>query len=98
MASTNLLVLFGPMSIRTREQIITSTHTNANIPGAFFPPINVKVPEGREALRRLINSADIVIDNFSSDFLSGLGLDYGELKESNPGLIFFLQDPLFLQC
>lgn len=50
--------------------------------------INVKVPEGREALRRLINSADIVIDNFSSDFLSGLGLDYGKLKESNPGLIY----------
>ena len=50
--------------------------------------INTKVPDGREALKRLIDSSDIVIDNFSSDFLKGLGLDYQNLKKSNPGLIY----------
>lgn len=50
--------------------------------------INTKVPDGKESLKRLIDSADIVIDNFSSDFLKGLNLDYETLKITNPGLIY----------
>ncbi len=50
--------------------------------------LNLKEPEGREAALRLIDTADVVSENFKSGVMKKLGLDYETLKKRNPRLIY----------
>jgi crotonobetainyl-CoA:carnitine CoA-transferase CaiB-like acyl-CoA transferase len=50
--------------------------------------MNIKTPEGREALYRLIESADIVQHNMRYDAAKRLGVDYDSLKAIKPDLIY----------
>jgi crotonobetainyl-CoA:carnitine CoA-transferase CaiB-like acyl-CoA transferase len=63
----------------------------------FFPMFNrnkkslaldLQTPEGREAVLRLIGTADIVSENFKPGTMAKLGLDYASLKPLNPRLIY----------
>ena len=63
----------------------------------FFPLFNrnkkslaldLKTPEGKEAVLRLIATADIVSENFKPGTMKKLGLDYETLKKINPRLIY----------
>ena len=63
----------------------------------FFPTFNrnkrsialdLKHPEGLEAARRLIATADIVSENFKPGTMKKLGLDYETLKALHPRLIY----------
>jgi crotonobetainyl-CoA:carnitine CoA-transferase CaiB-like acyl-CoA transferase len=63
----------------------------------FFPLFNrnkkslaldLKTPEGKEAVLRLIATADIVSENFKPGTMQKLGLDYESLKKLNPRLIY----------
>lgn len=44
-------------------------------------------PEGATILKKLVAKADAVIENYSSEVLVKLGLDYGVLKDARPGLV-----------
>jgi crotonobetainyl-CoA:carnitine CoA-transferase CaiB-like acyl-CoA transferase len=44
-------------------------------------------PEGQEVFRRLVASADVVIENFRPGTLERWGLGYDELSRINPGLV-----------
>jgi formyl-CoA transferase len=48
---------------------------------------NLKHPDGIEMVRRLVKSADIVVENFRPGVLEKLGLGWEVLKEINPGLV-----------
>lgn len=48
---------------------------------------NLRVPEGQELARRLIATADVLIENFKPGTLEKWGLSPEELHKSNPGLI-----------
>lgn len=48
---------------------------------------NLKHPEGKEFVRRLIASADILVENFRPGVLEKLGLCWDVLKADNPGLV-----------
>jgi formyl-CoA transferase len=48
---------------------------------------NLRVPEGQALARKLIETADILIENFRPGTLEGWGLDPLELQKANPGLI-----------
>jgi crotonobetainyl-CoA:carnitine CoA-transferase CaiB-like acyl-CoA transferase len=48
---------------------------------------NLRVPEGQALARRLIATADILIENFRPGTLEGWNLDPVELRKENPGLI-----------
>jgi crotonobetainyl-CoA:carnitine CoA-transferase CaiB-like acyl-CoA transferase len=50
--------------------------------------IDLKSDKGRETLRRLIRTADAVIENFRPGTLDRLGLGYESLSKDNPGLIY----------
>jgi crotonobetainyl-CoA:carnitine CoA-transferase CaiB-like acyl-CoA transferase len=50
--------------------------------------LDLKKPAGREALKRLIKTADALIENYRHDTLDKLGLGYDDLKAINPGLIY----------
>ncbi|CAN7202370.1 CaiB/BaiF CoA-transferase family protein [Acidovorax sp. Leaf78] len=63
----------------------------------FFPLFNrnkkslaldLETPEGKEAVLRLIATADIVSENFKPGTMHKLGLDYASLKALNPRLIY----------
>lgn len=50
--------------------------------------LNLKEAEGIEALKRLINTADVVVENFRPDVKYRLGIDYESLAIDNPGLVY----------
>ncbi|MDP3836326.1 MAG: CaiB/BaiF CoA-transferase family protein [Hydrogenophaga sp.] len=49
--------------------------------------LDLQSPEGREAVLRLIATADVVSENFKPGTMKKLGLDYDTLKKLNPRLI-----------
>ncbi|WP_372657955.1 CaiB/BaiF CoA transferase family protein [Hydrogenophaga sp.] len=63
----------------------------------FFPLFNrnkkslaldLQSPEGKEAVLRLIATADVVSENFKTETMQKLGLDHESLKKLNPRLIY----------
>lgn len=50
--------------------------------------LNLKTKKGKEVLFKLIESADVVTENFRPGVTKKLGIDYDALKEINPGLIY----------
>jgi formyl-CoA transferase len=50
--------------------------------------LNLKEPEGIASLKRLIASADVVVENFRPDVKSRLGIDYDTLSKDHPGLVY----------
>src|SRR3954453_1880589 len=50
--------------------------------------INLKSNEGKEAFRRLVATADVLVENFRPGVMSRLGVGYDDLKVINPSLIF----------
>lgn len=50
--------------------------------------VNLKSPEGREAVHRLVKTADIFLQNYRPHVASKLGVDYESLKAINPKLIY----------
>src|SRR5512135_2753037 len=63
----------------------------------FFPLFNrnkksvaldLQTPAGKEAVLRLIATADVVSENFKPGTMKKLGLDYQSLKQLNPRLVY----------
>ncbi len=60
--------------------------------------VDLKNPEGRALVQRLIDGADVVIENFRPGAMDALGFGYAELATRHPGLVYcslkgFLQGP-----
>jgi len=49
--------------------------------------LDLRTPEGREAVARLIDEADVLIENFKPGTMEKWGLGYERLSARNPGLI-----------
>ena len=50
--------------------------------------LDLKHPEGREILLRMVRSADVLVENFRHDTLDKLGVGYDVLAGVNPALIY----------
>ncbi|MEM0976064.1 MAG: CoA transferase [Pseudomonadota bacterium] len=50
--------------------------------------IDLKTPEGLAALKRLVESADVFVENFKPGVAKRLGLGFDVLKELNPKLVY----------
>lgn len=50
--------------------------------------INIKRPEGREVLFKLLQDADILLEGFRPGAMAKMGLGYDDLKEKFPRLIY----------
>jgi crotonobetainyl-CoA:carnitine CoA-transferase CaiB-like acyl-CoA transferase len=50
--------------------------------------INLKMPEGASALRRLLPSADVLVENFRPGSLAQLGFGFADVAALNPRLIY----------
>lgn len=49
--------------------------------------LDLKKPQGRDALRRLARDADVVFNNLRGDLPIKLGLTYEQLKDENPKIV-----------
>ena len=50
--------------------------------------LNLKSAEGREIFKRLVATADVVVENFRPDVMPRLGLGYEVLAEINPRIVY----------
>lgn len=50
--------------------------------------LDLKQDEARAAVRALIDTADVVVNNFRPDVMERMGFGYEELKRTNPRLIY----------
>lgn len=50
--------------------------------------LNLGVPEGREALLRLLDGADVFLQNMNPSKLERMGIDHASLRGRNPRLIY----------
>ena len=50
--------------------------------------LDLKSPEGLEAMKRLIASADVFLENFRPGAIERLGLSYDVVRELKPGIVY----------
>ncbi len=50
--------------------------------------LNLKVPEGTELLRRLVRTADVLVESFRPGVLDRLGVGFAALSPQNPRLVY----------
>ncbi len=50
--------------------------------------LNLKAPEGIAVLKKLVEEADVLLENFRPDVKSRLGIDYEALSAINPRLVY----------
>lgn len=60
----------------------------AQNPGKRSITLDLKHPKGKEALRRLVRTADVLVENYRPGVMQRLGLGYEDLLKENPRLIY----------
>jgi len=79
------------------RQLGADTALNKNLMGASFlaqnagkrsVTINLKNSDGKEVFRRLVASADVLVENFRPGVMDRLELGYSDLKEIKPNLVY----------
>ncbi len=50
--------------------------------------VNFRSEEGKDVIKQLAKDADVVVENYKTGSLARLGLDYDDLREINPELIW----------
>src|SRR5690242_20211567 len=50
--------------------------------------LDLKNPDGRAAVRRLAEKADVLVENYRKGALDRFGLGYGQLAAANPRLVY----------
>ncbi|PLP99294.1 CaiB/BaiF CoA transferase family protein [Cupriavidus pauculus] len=79
------------------RQLGADTELNRNLMGVSFLAqnpgkrsitINLKHARGKEVFRKLVQSADVVVENFRPGVMTRLGLGYDDLKQVNSRLIY----------
>lgn len=50
--------------------------------------VDLKSAQGRDCVLKLLQTADVVIENYRAGTMARLGLGYDDLAKSNPGLIY----------
>lgn len=50
--------------------------------------LNLKSPEGKSIFRKLVETADVVVENFRPGVMDRLGLGYKQLQQVNPQIVY----------
>ena len=75
---------------------ITGDFYRATMDGAMFPNVNrnkrsislnLKEPEGFEIAWKMLQNADVYVENFVPGVIERLGFGYDKISEANPGII-----------
>ena len=79
------------------RQLGADAELNAKLMGASFlsqnsgkksMTLNLKTPGGKEVLKRLVATADVLVENYRPGVMQRLGLSWDVLKEANPRLVY----------
>ena len=79
------------------RQLGADAELNENLMGVSFLAqntgkrsitVNMKSESGKSVLRRLVETADVLVENFRPGVMDRLGLGYSELKEIRPDLMY----------
>ena len=62
-------------------------YNNTN-PGKYGVTLNLNHPKGRELLKRMVQDANAICENFSPGQMEKWGLGYDELRKVNPRIIY----------
>ena len=60
----------------------------AQNPGKRSITLNLKSAKGKEVFRRLVRTADVVVENFRPGVMDRLGVGHAELMKDNPKLVY----------
>ena len=72
------------MSPRTKDANPNFDMQNLN---KRFVSLNLRTPEGKEIMMKLLERADVLVTNYRIQALEGMGLSYEQLKDQFPRLI-----------
>jgi crotonobetainyl-CoA:carnitine CoA-transferase CaiB-like acyl-CoA transferase len=50
--------------------------------------LNLKDPKGREVFMRMVEKADVVVENYRPDVKTKLGVDYASVRKVNPRIVY----------
>lgn len=93
----DVIKIESPSSGDLARQLGASRELSDQLMGASFlaqnankksVTINLKSEQGKEAFRRLVTSADVLVENFRPGVMDRLGVGYDDLKTINPKLVF----------
>ncbi|QEI08531.1 CoA transferase [Pigmentiphaga aceris] len=74
------------------DQALNSVHMGVSFlaqnPGKRSITLDLKHPQGKEALRRLVQTADVLVENYRPGVMQRLELGYETLLKENPKLIY----------
>jgi len=81
---------------RTIGPYVTSRDGKTRVSGGFLEynrnkkslTVNMQDPRGKEILKRLVEKADVLVENFKPGTMAKLGLGYEHLSQVNPRLVY----------
>lgn len=80
---------WGPPFVESNEgDNLSAAYYHATNRGKRSILVDFRTSEGQETIRRLVKTADVVIENFKRGGLDKYGLDYQSLKAINPKIIY----------
>jgi crotonobetainyl-CoA:carnitine CoA-transferase CaiB-like acyl-CoA transferase len=79
---------WGPPFVDNPEGEADAAYFHATNRGKRSVVIDFSTEEGADQVRRLAADADVLIENFKTGGLAKYGLDYENLREANPRLIY----------
>jgi crotonobetainyl-CoA:carnitine CoA-transferase CaiB-like acyl-CoA transferase len=74
---------WGPPFAGSESAYFLSVNRNKRSAG-----VNLKDPEGLKKVKKLVASADVLVENMRRGALEKLGLGYEAVKELNPGIVY----------
>jgi len=77
--------LWGPPFLDEEHGI--STYYAALNRGKRSISVDLRIPEGRQLLERLVSKVDVVLENFRPSTARNLGLDHASLSALNPAIV-----------
>lgn len=97
--ATFLMAMAGADVIKIEPQTGENLRSRGDLGGVAYPfamlnsnkkpvTLNLKKEEGKQLLRKMVEKADIIIENFSPGVMERLGLGAQDLQKINPRLIY----------
>lgn len=75
-------------SVPAYNQMLMGTSFLAQNANKRSMTLNLKNPQGKEIFRKLVGTADVLVENFRPDVMGRLGLAYDTLRAINPRLVY----------
>ncbi len=78
----------APFAENRADSHNTAAWWSANQRGKLSIGVDMKTPEGRDVVRDLAARSDVVVENFSPGVVHRLGVDFENLVQANPRLVY----------